>query len=151
MDMASKPRFCTVCAQAKPTRKPIPSKWEGPHATKIVEKIHSDVWGPANPQSYDGKEYFISFTDDYNQWTYLVLMAKKSDAFKCYKQYKAWIETQHAAKIKHLQTDQGGGYLSHEFTTHLKSKGTIRSLTVHDTPEENGVSEQLNWTLLEHA
>ena len=83
--MASKPRFCTVCAQAKPTRKPIPSKREGPQATKIVEKIHSDVWGPANPQSYDGKEYFISFTDDYNQWTYLVLMAKKSDAFKCYK------------------------------------------------------------------
>ena len=71
-------------------------------------------------------------------------MVKKSDAFKCYKQYEVWIETQHAAKIKHLQTDQGGEYLSHEFTMHLKSKGTVRSLTGHDTPEENGVAIELD-------
>jgi transposase InsO family protein len=78
-------------------------------------------------------------------------MAKKSDAFSCYKQYEAWIETQHDAKIKRLQTDRGGEYLSEAFTARLKSKGTVRSLTVHDTPEENGVSERLNRTLLEHA
>jgi hypothetical protein len=34
---------------------------------------------------------------------------------------------------------------------HLKSKGTVQSLTVHDTPEENGVSERLNPMLLEHV
>ena len=33
----------------------------------------------------------------------------------------------------------------------LKSKGTIWSLTVHDTPEHNGVAERLNCTLVEHA
>jgi len=41
--------------------------------------------------------------------------------------------------------------LSDEFSAHLKSKGMVRSLTVHDTPEENGVSERLNCTLLEHT
>jgi hypothetical protein len=81
-------RLCTACVQAKPTRKPVPQKTEGPRATKFGEKIHLDVWGPANPQSYDGKEYFVSFTDDYNRWTYLVPMAKKSEAFGCYKQYE---------------------------------------------------------------
>ena len=70
-------------------------KREGPQATKIGEKIHSNIWKPANPKSYDGKKYSIRFTDDHNQWTYLVPMTKKSDAFKCYKQYEAWIETQH--------------------------------------------------------
>jgi hypothetical protein len=104
-----------------------------------------------NPQSYDGKEYFVSFTDDHNRWTYLVPMARKSVVFGCYKQYEAWVEKQHSAKIKHLQTDHGGEYLSDAFTSHLKLKGTVRSLTVHDMPEENGVSERLNRTLLEHA
>jgi Pol polyprotein, beta-barrel domain/Integrase core domain/GAG-pre-integrase domain len=151
LDMASQPGLCTTCAHAKLTHKPVPQKWEGPRATSFGEKIHSDVRGPANPQSYDGKDYFINFTDEYNRWTYLVPMARKSNAFNCYKQYNTWVETQHGTKIERLQTDRGGEYLSEEFTTYLKSKGMIRSLIVHDTPEENGMSERLNRTLLEHA
>jgi hypothetical protein len=68
-------------------------------------------------------------------------MSRKNEAFACYKQYEAWDETQHGARIKQLQTDRGGEYLSGEFTAHLKSKGTVRKLTVHDTPEENGSTE----------
>jgi GAG-pre-integrase domain len=30
LDMASQPGFCTACAQAKPTCKPVPQEWEGP-------------------------------------------------------------------------------------------------------------------------
>jgi Pol polyprotein, beta-barrel domain len=30
LDMASQPGFCMACAQEKPTRKPVPQKWEGP-------------------------------------------------------------------------------------------------------------------------
>ena len=58
---------------------------------------------------------------------------------------------QHVAKLKKLQTDHGGEYLSHKFDIHLKAHGTVDSLTVHDTPEENGMSEHLNCTLLKHA
>jgi GAG-pre-integrase domain/Integrase core domain/Pol polyprotein, beta-barrel domain len=151
LDTASQPGFCTACTQAKPTRKPVPQTREGLRDAKFDEKVHSDVWGPANPQSYDSKEYFVRFTDDHSRWTYLVPMAKKSDTLRCYSQYEAWVETQYSAKLKCLQTDRGGEYLSEEFSTHLKSKGMVRSMTVHDTPEENGVSERLNRTLLEHA
>src|SRR5882672_6146645 len=69
----------------------------------------------------------------------------------CYKAYEAWLDTQHVAKIKCLQMDHGGEYLSHDFDTHLKAHGTVCSLTVHNTPEENGIYEHLNHTLLEHA
>ena len=37
------------------------------------------------------------------------------------------------------------------FTLHLASQGTEQKLTVHDTPEYNGVSECLNQTLLERT
>lgn len=47
-------------------------------------------------------------------------------------------------KIKVLHSDRGGEYMSEEFTTFLDRKGTERKLTVHDTPQENGVAEQLN-------
>ena len=118
---------------------------------KFGEKIHLDIWGLANPQSFNAKEYFVTFINDHNRWTYLVLMAKKSEALGCYKQYEAWAEMQHGAKIKELRTEHRGEYLSHEFTEHLKSKGMVRNLTIHDMLEENGMSECLNRTLLEHA
>ena len=60
-------------------------------------------------------------------------------------------ENQYSKLIKVLQSDRGSEYLSKEFDDHLKANGTIRSLMVHDTPEENGVAEQLNCTLLEHT
>ena len=68
-------------------------------------------------------------------------MAEKSEALTKYKEYEAWLQTQFKSKIKRLQSDRGGEYKSSDFDTHLKSQGTVRSLTVHDTPEQNGVSE----------
>ena len=61
----------------------------------------------------------------------------------------AWLSTQYNAKVKCLRSDRGGEYLSDEFVKHLKKAGTTRKLTVHDTPEHNGIAERLNRTLLE--
>ena len=78
-------------------------------------------------------------------------IGQKSEVLAKYKEYEVWLQTQHSKPIKILQSDRGGEYLSKDFDNHLKVNGTIRSLTVHDTPEENGVAERLNRTLLEHA
>ena len=59
--------------------------------------------------------------------------------------------TQYGVRIKCLNTDQGGEYLSDEFSDHLKKAGTTRRLTVHDTPEHNGVAERGDRTNLEIA
>ena len=53
--------------------------------------------------------------------------------------------------MKCLSSDRGGEYLSDEFSAYLKAAGTIRKLTVHDTPEHNGVSERLNRTIMENV
>ena len=44
-----------------------------------------------------------------------------------------------------------GEYLSGEFKTYLKSKGIRHELTVPHTPEQNGVAERMNRTLMETA
>ena len=87
--------------------------------------------------------------DDYTCFTQLYLQKAKSDTFDSYQAYEAWLSTQFSTKIKCLHSDRGGEYLSAEFTNYLKSKGTERRVTVHDTPEHNGVAERLNWTLVE--
>ena len=48
-----------------------------------------------------------------------------------------------------MHADRGGEYLNEAFITFLDEKGTAQKLTVHDTPEQNGVAERLNRTLIE--
>ena len=79
----------------------------------------------------------------------MYLLRKKSETFTAYKQYEAWVQTHHDAAIKVLRSDRGGEYLSGKFVKHLADHGTKQKLTVHDTPEENGVSERLNGILVE--
>ena len=107
------------------------------------------MWGPSPVKSLGGKQYYISFTDDKTRYTQVYLLALKSEAFKAYLSFQAWIKTQHDASVKQLHSDSGGEYLSSEFSTHLNTHGIEQRLTAHDTPQENSVAERLNRTILE--
>ena len=50
-----------------------------------------------------------------------------------------------------LRTDNGGEYISAEFNEYLKIRGILHELTIPYTPEQNGVAERLNRTLMETA
>jgi hypothetical protein len=135
---------CESCEFAKATRKRVRKEREEPLAEKFGDEVHSDVWGPATTETIHHRKYYASFTDDSTRWSHVKLLHGKDDTFDAYLEYEAWADTQHGAKIKRLRSDRGGEYLSTEFTNHLKSKGTERRLTTHDTPEHNGVAESLN-------
>ena len=81
----------------------------------------------------------------------LYLQKAKSDTFDSYQAFKAWLSTQFHTKVKCLRSDHGGEYLSAKFTKYLKSKGTEHRVTMHDTPEHNGVAERLNQMLVEQV
>ena len=59
------------------------------------------------------------------------------------------MENHHNKKIKFLQSDRGGEYLSYEFGLHLKQCRIVSQLTPPRTPQRNGVSECRNRTLLD--
>ena len=71
------------------------------------------------------------------------------DILEAYKVFEAWVKKHLNVGIACLHSDRGGEYMLMELITYLDSKGTARKLTIHDTPEQNGVSEQLNRTLME--
>src|SRR5580658_4370915 len=98
-----------------------------------------------------GCMYYVSFTDDATCYTLIYLMVKKSETFAQYLKYEAWCKTQYGALIKHLHSDQGGEYLSDTFEKHLDAAGMKQKLTVHDTPQHNGVVERHNHTILEQV
>ncbi len=121
-----------------------------PPAQNFGDEVHTDVWGPSSTPTWQGRKYFIMFTDDATHYTMTFLMWTKDEALEAYKLYKAWALTQqHCKAIKVLHSDRGGEYLSKAFDQHLAAAGTMWKLTVHDTPQLNGMAEWLNCTLLE--
>ena len=140
---------CESCEWAKGERKAVYKVRESERCTAIGDEIHSDLWGPAPVESINHKRYYVSFTDDYSRYTNVYFLHTKDETFDAYRAYEAWLLNQYETKVKSLRTDRGGEYLSDEFSAHLKKAGTIQRLTIHDTPEHNGVAERLNRTLLE--
>ncbi|KAM1649747.1 hypothetical protein ACFXTN_002536 [Malus domestica] len=59
------------------------------------------------------------------------------------------IENQTGKKIKVLRSDNGGEYTSDPFLKVCREEGIVKHFTVRDTPQQNGVAERLNRTLLE--
>ncbi|KAI0788195.1 hypothetical protein C8Q74DRAFT_1184105, partial [Fomes fomentarius] len=61
-----KVEFCEVCQQAKQMHTSFPKTRQHPRAMQYGELVHPDVWGKAQVRLWDGKEYFITFLDDYS-------------------------------------------------------------------------------------
>ncbi|OJT10147.1 Retrovirus-related Pol polyprotein from transposon TNT 1-94 [Trametes pubescens] len=113
----SKP--CEACIRAKSTRKHVPTERQGTRASEFGEELHSDVWGAARTVTIGGRKYYISFTDDKSRHSTLYLMWHKSEAFKSFKAFEVWLERHHGVKVKFLNIDCGGEYLSEEFKLYL--------------------------------
>jgi transposase InsO family protein len=148
LDTNSKPEFCETCIKSKATRKPFP-KASTTEYTSYGDKIVSDVWGPAAVESLGGKKYAVTYRDLYSREERADYLRQKSETLTSYKQHEAWTKVQRNAPIKIFGCDRGGEYTSNEFSEHLKNAGTVRHLTVHDSPASNGVAERSNRTLVE--
>jgi hypothetical protein len=65
--------------------------------------------------------------------------------------FKAEAENQSSKKIKILRSDNGGEYVSKEFERYCKDAGIVHQFTVPYSPQQNGVAERWNRTLVETA
>src|SRR5262249_40428711 len=110
--------------------------------------IHSDICGPLSVKTYNNKEYFITFIDDFSRFAYVYLISMKSEALSCFKKYRMEVEKQLGRNIKVLRTDRGGEYNSKEFELYCQESGIKRYTTMPYTPQQNGVAERKNRTLM---
>ena len=99
--------------------------------------------------SLGGYSYYLIFTDDYSRKTWIYFLKKKDEVFTWFCHFKALIENQTEKKIKILRTGNGTEYESNEFHDFCKEAGIKRETTTPYTPEQNGVVERKNSTIVE--
>ena len=160
--------FCEGCVTGKFHRKPFAAVGEIRSQRKL-ELVHSDVCGPMQTASIGTAKYFVTFIDDYTRCCTVFFLKHKSEVFDKFKEFEALTsggedekilvlktgksfmkyKSEERIRAERIRTDNGGEYTSSEFEKYLKDKGIRHELTVPDAPEQNGVSEHMNRTLIE--
>lgn len=154
---------CKGCIYGKGHQAPLP-KSSSTRTSAALELVHTDVAGPISTPSLGGSRYFITFIDDFSKWTTVYTMQSKSESFDCFKRFHRHAETllnnqvqrleftyytNDVHKLKSIRSDNGGEYLSNGFCNYLDSHGIHHQLTVAYTPQQNGVAERMNRTLMD--
>ncbi|KAL1214071.1 Retrovirus-related Pol polyprotein from transposon TNT 1-94 [Cardamine amara subsp. amara] len=121
---------CLECIKGKHTKHI--TKKPATRSTQLLELIHTDICGPFDAPSWSGEKYFITFIDDFSR--------------------------QLEKKVKIVRSDRGGEYYGKftesgqcpgPFAKLLERKGICAQYTMPGTPQQNGVAERRNRTLME--
>jgi len=140
-------KICTTCLIGKQHRRLIPkrSTWR---ASKKLQLVHADICGPLKPSSNSNKRYILTFIDDLSRKAWVYFLHEKSEALQTFKNYKISVEKEVDGHIACLRTDRGGEFTSHEFEEFCKIHDIRRQLTAAYTPQQNGVAERKNRTIM---
>jgi Reverse transcriptase (RNA-dependent DNA polymerase)/gag-polypeptide of LTR copia-type/GAG-pre-integrase domain len=107
-------------------------------ATKPLQVIHTDLWGPSPIVSQTGNKYYILFTDDFSRFSWIYFCSSKSDVVSIFAQFKQKVEMLLSHKICVVQCDGG--------TEYKPLQSQFPEITFHIscpyTPEQNGLIER---------
>lgn len=141
---------CEICLQGKMSRIKFPKRSEN-RANDLLQLVHSDVCGPMQTLSPSGKRYVLTFIDDFSRYTTVYLLAAKSETLSRFKEYVEICKTMFGRKPKFIRSDNGGEYVNKQFTEYLQQEGIQQQKTAPYTPQQNGLAERKNRTLIEMA
>jgi len=140
---------CSGCQLGKQTRSSFPGSSK--RSDRRLRIIHSDLAGPMQTRSIQGSSYFATFIDDYSRHGVVYFLKTKDQCAAAFKKFLAWAENQTSDRLLALHSDRGGEYISRATRSILDQKGIEHKLTMPHSPEQNGVAERWNRTILDKA
>ena len=78
-------------------------------------------------------------------------MKTKDIAFQRFKEWKKLVEVQTGRKVRKLRTYNGLEFVNEEFENFCVQEGILRHKIVRYTPQQNGLVERMNKTILERV
>ena len=140
---------CENCSTANFKKRNIYGK-KNLQVKKILECIHMDVWA-APKLSNEKFKYIVTFTDELTRFSCIYFIKNKSETLAQFIKYKNYAENKHSTKIKTINADNGGEFVSNDFKNLCEESGIEIFYSPPYTPEYNGIAERLNQTLTAKA
>jgi len=139
--------ICRGCALGKNVKGSFSSS--DSRSKGILDLIHTDVCGPMIVASLNGYLYYVLFIDDHSRKTWIYFLKTKDGVLVRFQEFKAQVENLTERRIKVLRSDNGGEYTSRDFSDFCIEAGIKREYTVPYNPQQNGVAERKNKSIVE--
>nr|GEZ36312.1 hypothetical protein [Tanacetum cinerariifolium] len=123
-----KDHLCSACAMGKSTKKTHKPKSEDTNQEKLY-LLHMDLCGPMRVESVNGKKYILVIVDDYSRFTWVRLKVL----------------------VHRIRIDNGTEFVNQTLRDYYEEVGISRKTSAARSPQQNGVVERRNHTLIEAA
>jgi transposase InsO family protein len=113
-----------------------------------LKHVHGDLCGPVTPATPRGQRYFLLLVDDLSRYMWVVVLGSKGEAADAIRHAHAAAEAECGRKLRVLCTDNGGEFTAAEFTSYCADEGVQRHYSTLYSPQQNGVVERHNQTVV---
>nr|GEX59106.1 retrovirus-related Pol polyprotein from transposon TNT 1-94 [Tanacetum cinerariifolium] len=141
---------CTACLKGKQHKASCKSKLVN-SVSKPLHTLHMDLFGPTSVSSISHKWYCLVVTDDFSRFTWTFFLKTKDETSGILRKFITEIENLKDLKVKIIRCDNGGEFRNKEMNDFCSQKGIKREFSNARTPQQNGVAERRNRTLIEAA
>jgi transposase InsO family protein len=116
-----------------------------------LEMLHMDLFGPIAYISIGGTKYGLVIVDDYSHFTWVFFLQDKSETQEVLKKFLRRAQNEFDVKVKKIRSDNGTEFKNTQVEDFLDEEGIKHEFLAPYTPQQNGVVEKKNHTLIEMA
>ncbi|GJW36744.1 putative ribonuclease H-like domain-containing protein [Tanacetum coccineum] len=141
---------CVACQKGKQHKASCKAKLVS-SISQPLQLLHMDLFGPTSIRSINHKTYCLVITDDFSRFSWTFFLRTKDETSAILKDFIRQIENQLNQKVKIIRCDNGTEFKNKEVIEFCGLKGIKREYSNARTPQQNGVAERKNRTLIEAA
>ncbi|GKA21177.1 uncharacterized protein Tco_0701166, partial [Tanacetum coccineum] len=141
---------CVACQKGKQHKASCKAKIDR-YVTHPLHTLHMDLFGPTSVRSINHASYCLVITDDCSRFCWVFFLAKKDETSGILKTFIRQIENQLNQKVKIIRSDNGTEFKNRVMLEFCGEKGIKQEFSNARTPQQNGVAERMNRTLIEAA
>ncbi|GJW62113.1 ribonuclease H-like domain-containing protein [Tanacetum coccineum] len=141
---------CVACHKGKQHRASCKAKLERLISVPL-HTLHMDLFGPTSVKSINHASYCLVITDDCTRFSWVFFLASKDETSGILQTFIRQIENQLNHKVKIIRSDNGTEFKNRDMLEFCGNKGIKQEYSNARTPQQNGVAERMNRTLIEAA
>nr|GEW43017.1 hypothetical protein [Tanacetum cinerariifolium] len=145
-----KDHLCSSCELGKVKRKSFHTKLTL-SSKRRLQLLHMDLCGPMRVASINGKRYVLVIVDDYSIYTWTHFLRSKDETPEVLINFLRLVQRGLQAQVRVVRTDKGTTFLNQTLHAYFAAEGILHQTFVTRTPEQNGVVERRNRTLVDAA
>nr|GFA00499.1 hypothetical protein [Tanacetum cinerariifolium] len=139
--------FGSINHLARKTHKP---KFEDTNQEKLY-LLHMDICRPIRVESVNGKKYILVIVDDYSRFTWVKLLRSKDETPDFIIKFLKMFQVRLKVPVRRIRTDNGTEFVNQTLREYYEEVGISYETSVVRSPQQNGVVERRNHTLIEVA